>query len=298
MKYADLTIGSINQHFGTKVPALIQGPIDRYESLADQLFSEHVFDYRRFTFGAQRMLWGYIKKLVNADRIAVIVNEVLGYYSEKGYVGFIVLFAMALCSFQIYADFSGSMDIVIELSEIFGISLTENFRRPFLPPVLLNTGGSGILPSVRGCGRTYSIHCHCPQRLTNWGGNARNILGDRLGKLIGPSIALFITFFLVGMWHGTGWKYVLYGLYVALLVSTRTLLENVYTKARTILKIDETQKSWYFFRACVHFFMTIGWYMVIAKDVPDLFNGLRTAFTHFNPWFFRRIILYAGAGQT
>lgn len=112
-------------------PALVQGPIDRYEDLADQLFAKHPFSYQRLCFGAQRMLWGYIKKLVIAERAAVIVNEILGYYAVKGYEGFTVFFGMVLYMFQLYADFSGGMDIVIGLSEIFGISMTENFQRPF-----------------------------------------------------------------------------------------------------------------------------------------------------------------------
>lgn len=77
------------------------------------------------------MLWGYIKKLVIAERASVIVNKVMGSYATNGYEGFVVFFGVALCMIQLYADFSGGMDIVIGLSEILGIRLTENFRRPF-----------------------------------------------------------------------------------------------------------------------------------------------------------------------
>ena len=194
---------------------------------------------------------------------------------------------MALYSFQVYADFSGGMDIVIGLSEIFGISLTENFRRPFFATSVAEYWRRWHI-TLGAWMRTYVFYpLSLSPAFRKLGRKCRNIIGDRFGKLISPSIALFITFFLVGMWHGVGWKYVLYSLYVALFVSTKTLLETVYTKGRTILKINETQKSWHFFQSLRTFFiMTIGWYMVIANDVPDLFNGLRAAFTHFNPWVF------------
>ena len=73
-------------------PALVQGPLDRYEDLAEQLYAEHVFDYKRVCFGAQRMLWGYIKKLVIADRALVVVNTIMGSYADKGYDGFMIFF--------------------------------------------------------------------------------------------------------------------------------------------------------------------------------------------------------------
>ena len=113
-------------------PQIVQGPISRYGQLAHQLYEAHSFDYARVRSAIMRIMWGFFKKLVIADRIAVIVNEVFGNYSTKGYTGFIVFTGALLYSIQIYADFSAGMDITIGLSEMLGITHTENFRQPFM----------------------------------------------------------------------------------------------------------------------------------------------------------------------
>lgn len=268
-------------------PALLQGPIDRYEDLADQLVAEHSFEYRRFTFGLQRMLWGYIKKLVIAERITVIVNAVVGSYVQEGYVGFIMLAAMALYGFEIYADFSGGIDVVCGLSEIFGISMTENFRRPFFAASVAEYWQRWHI-TLGAWMRTYVFYpLSLSPTFNKLGKKCRKTFGDRFGKLIAPSIASFITFFLVGMWHGVGWNYVMYALYNAFFVSTGTLFENVYAKGRAIFKINEEWKLWRLFQMVRTFFIVmISRYMGLAKDVEDILLGLRAAFTHFNPGVF------------
>lgn len=268
-------------------PALVQGPIDRYEDLAEQLYAEHNFDYQRLAFGAQRMLWGYIKKLVIADRAAIIVKEVVGSYSSKGYVGFTVFFAVALYAFQIYADFSGGMDIVNGLSEIFGISLTENFGRPFFSTSVSEYWRRWHI-TLGVWMRTYVFYPLSLSPMFNkLGKKCRKTFGDKYGKLIAPSLASFITFFLIGMWHGVGWKYVLYGLYQAFFVATGTLFENLYAKGRALFKVKEDSKAWHIFRVLRTFFViTMSRYVGLAKNVPDIFGLFKATFTHFNPWVF------------
>ena len=118
--------------FTSWFPQLVQGPIGRHDALAQQLTQGHDFNWRRAKSGALRMLWGYFKKLVIADRIAMIVAPIFADFAVEGYFGTYIWVAVLLYSFQIYADFSGGMDIVIGMSEIFGIRMTENFRRPML----------------------------------------------------------------------------------------------------------------------------------------------------------------------
>ena len=90
-------------------PQIIQGPIARYDRLANQLYEGHKFDYRNFTFGMQLILWGFFKKLIIADRVAVLVNQVFDNYTD--YAGGVVFVALLFYTIQIYADFSGGIDI-------------------------------------------------------------------------------------------------------------------------------------------------------------------------------------------
>ena len=110
-------------------PQLVQGPISRYGDLADQLYAPHAFDGRVVSSGLWRILWGYFKKLVIADRVLVAMNTLLDDPAE--YRGAYVLLLILLYSVQIYADFTGGIDITIGIAETLGIRLTENFEHPF-----------------------------------------------------------------------------------------------------------------------------------------------------------------------
>lgn len=268
-------------------PTLIQGPIDRYEDLADQLYAEHTFDYQRLAFGVQRMLWGYIKKLVIAERIAVIVYATTGAYAENGYVGFTVFLGMTIFAFQLYADFSGGMDIVMGLSEIFGIFPTENFRRPFFATSYGEFWQRWHI-TLGAWMRTYVFYpLSLSPAFNRLGKTCRKVFGDKYGKLIPPSLTTFITFFLIGMWHGAGWRYVLYSLYQALLVSTGTLLVDVYDKGKALFRINEPSKIWHVFQMLRTFFLvTATRYLTLAKDLSDIKGLLKATFTCFNPWVF------------
>jgi len=110
-------------------PKILQGPISRHKELAPQMFEGHSFDYTRFCFGVQRMLWGYFKKLVIADRLAIFVNTVFGSVANE--TGAHLLVAAVFFVVQSYCDFSGCMDIALGFSECLGLKLAENFNHPF-----------------------------------------------------------------------------------------------------------------------------------------------------------------------
>ena len=108
---------------------IIQGPFSRFDSLGKTLFAEHRFSYDRLCQGASRILWGFFKKLIIADKLAISVNEIFTNY--QSYYGIHILFVMFLYGIQLYADFSGYIDIVSSISMILGIDLAQNFRQPY-----------------------------------------------------------------------------------------------------------------------------------------------------------------------
>ncbi len=110
-------------------PQLVQGPISRFDDLSQTLFAEHSFDGRNVSFGLQRILWGFFKKLVVADRILVAVKTIT--QDPGNYQGIFVLVGMVFYAIQLYADFTGGIDITIGIAQVFGIRLQENFQRPF-----------------------------------------------------------------------------------------------------------------------------------------------------------------------
>ena len=108
----------------------MQGPIGRFDKLAPQFFAPHKFDLTRIEYGLQRIFWGFFKKLILADRTAGYVNNVF-VNNYQAFNGFYVIVAVLMYCVELYADFSGGMDIVIGTAEMFGITMDENFKRPF-----------------------------------------------------------------------------------------------------------------------------------------------------------------------
>ena len=109
-------------------PQIVQGPISRFEQLGNQLFNSKPFSYDNLREGIQLAMWGYLKKLVIADRAAIVVNQVFNHYTD--YDGGIILLGVIFYCIQLYCDFSGGIDISRAVAKMFGIDLVENFKRP------------------------------------------------------------------------------------------------------------------------------------------------------------------------
>lgn len=172
-------------------PALIQGPIIRYNKIKDSLFTVHHFKKEKAIDGLTRILWGCFKKLVIANRIMLITNFVV----NENLKGLSILLALLLYGIQIYADFSGGIDVVIGIAKIWQIDLEENFDTPYLTKSLT----------------TFWRKWH--MSLTNWFRDYVYIpLGGNRCSKIHNMLNIIIVFLLSGLWHGTSLNYLLWGL--------------------------------------------------------------------------------------
>lgn len=197
-------------------PQLIQGPISRFGDLSEQLVGGHSFESKNLIFGLQRMLWGYFKKLVVADRMLIAVRELTGKPEE--YRGVFVILLILFYSIEIYADFTGGIDITLGVAEALGIRLTENFRRPFFSKSTKEywrrwhiTMGTWFTDYV-----FYPLSVSKPmQRLSK---RSRKLLGQQAGKRVPVYLATILTWFLTGLWHGAGWNFIVWGLLNCLVI--------------------------------------------------------------------------------
>ncbi len=115
--------------FSIYFPQLLMGPIVRNNDTKKQFFSEEQVPFSYIRFGVIRILWGILKKVVVADRIAIVVNTIFENYTV--YPSSSIVLGVILFGLQLYIDFSAAMDIVLGISQCFGIKLPENFRNPF-----------------------------------------------------------------------------------------------------------------------------------------------------------------------
>ena len=269
--------------FVSYFPQMIQGPIGRYDKLAHQLTAEHKWDDLQLREGFLRMLWGFFKKIVIAERLAIIVSEV--FTNHREYSGFVIFGGVFLYGLQIYADFSGGMDIIIGASQILGVKMSENFRQPFFAGSVSEfwqrwhmTLGAWMKDYI-----FYSI------TFSGWFASLqkrlRRSLGRYYGKIVPTCIASFIVFTIVGIWHGANWKYLVYGFYHAVFVFSDTLLERVFERQRQFFHVNVKAFGWKMFRILrTILIVTFGRYLSRAESVRHAFAMYRETFRSFNPW--------------
>lgn len=263
--------------FITYFPSIIQGPVNLYKKTAAQFKQPHKPDADRIIMGMQRSLWGYFKKVVIADRIGILVMAIL---KDEAAGGFLLFWTMVLYSFQIYADFSGGIDVIMGLSEILDIHLTENFRAPLVSRSVTEYWQRWHI----SLGDFMEKYLYYPIVLNRSVMKfSKKLPGKYLKKVFSATLASVVVFVLVGVWHGTGWNYVVYGCYQAFFVSTAVLLGPWYKKLRTGLHINENALSWKLFQALRTFLiLTFGRFFIRAKDLPQAFSLMRRTFRGFS----------------
>ena len=173
-------------------PQIVQGPIADFKQLLPQFLRAHSFDYDRVVLSLQLILWGMFKKMIIADRAGIMVDTV---YNQIGsYQGFHLYITAIFYSVQIYADFSGFVDIARGVAGVFGIDMRQNFDHPY------------FAGSVRDFWRKWHIS------LSAW---LRDYIyiplgGNRRGK--GRKyLHVMLTFLVSGIWHGFGLNFLLWG---------------------------------------------------------------------------------------
>lgn len=176
-------------------PQLVAGPIERSGNLLNQIQGipdRKCWDYDRITSGMIYMLWGVFIKLVIADRLAVMVDQVFAAYSSYGM--FELFAGAAAFSFQIYGDFAGYSTIAFGAARILGFELTENFAAPYFSK------------SIKEFWHRWHI------TLSTWFRDYVYIPmgGSRRGRRR-KYLNLMLTFLASGIWHGAGWTFFVWG---------------------------------------------------------------------------------------
>lgn len=266
--------------FMSYFPQIVQGPIARYRQLAHQLYEPHDFDYDRFVRGVELILWGFIKKLIIADRIAIPVTMIFGDPSQYG--GTAVLLAGIGYGIQVYADFSGGMDIARGFSQIIGIDLELNFTQPYFSVSVENFWRRWHI-TLGAFMRDYVFYPLSLSKFFNAiGKKSRKLIGDFAGKKVAPFIAMFLVYFLVGFWHGAEWKYIVYGIWNGVFIAGSILLVDVYAKIKRFLHIHEDRFLWRLFQIIRTFLIiSFGRLFSRALNVSTAFSMIRSIFTRF-----------------
>ena len=267
-------------------PILASGPIVKYEDFGKEVGEGVKLSFDNISNGAARIAWGFMKKLVVADRIATFVNTV--YNNPYRYPGLFIWIANGLFIIQLYADFSGCIDIALGAGEMFGFRLPENFNLPFLSQTLEEfwrrwhiTLGGWLRDYV-----LYPILKSTPwQKIT---GFTKKKFGKKYGKKIPTWLGLMISWFLVGFWHGGGLNYIFgVGILFGIIIILGDALSPLLDKLNKTLRINTEAFSWKIFRVLrTWLFFGTGLSFFRAGSLMAGFRNLKLSVSVFNPWIF------------
>ena len=262
-------------------PQLLQGPIGRFDRLARQLYEQHSFDLLKAQYALQLMLWGFFKKLVLADRAAVVVNQVFQNYTQ--YSGVTNIVAVLMYSIQLYMDFSGGMDVVMGVAALFGVELDQNFKRPYFATSITDFWHRWHIT----LGTWMKDYIFYPVSLSKWMGKfgkwSKKAFGKKTGRVVPICVANIIVFLVVGIWHGAAWKYIAYGLYNGLIIAVSSLLAPLYQKGFEKFHINPKSGAWHVVQILRTFLLVnISWYFDMAVSLSAAFAMMKSTVTGFS----------------
>lgn len=252
-------------------PQLVAGPIERSTRLIPQFFEEIDFDYEEVTGGLKIMVWGLFKKVVIADRLAMLSDSVFN-DPQVFTSGFPFWLATYFFAFQIYCDFSGYSDIAIGAAQMMGINLMDNFNRPYF---------SKTIPEFW---RRWHIS------LSTWFRDYLYIpLGGKEVTLKQWHVNILLVFVVSGLWHGANWTFVVWGLFHGMLYLFYRGVNNYFGHLKDWVTNDVLLFCWKSLSVFICFqLVSISWIFFRANNIRDSFyilNHLFTDLTKYMPGF-------------
>lgn len=270
-------------------PQLIQGPISRFKALSSDLFAEHSFDRKQAAFGLQRMLYGYFKKLVIADRIMIALSTI--YSDPEIYTGTYVVAGIVFYMIDLYMDFSGGIDIVIGLSQMLGITLPENFKRPYFATSLKDYWHRWHI-SLCNWFKDYLFYpISTSPRLLAVSKKLKEAGHEGMARRLTVYIGNLTVWLVTGIWHGASWNFIIWGFLNGFFLILAQEMEPIYRSFYDRFPGLKKSSLWTLFRIVRTFFfvgtLCMFDYYASAGVVCKAFISI---FTHF-----KLSILYDGS---
>lgn len=262
-------------------PQIMEGPICRYGETAQQLWKCERTTYKNLTFGLQRLAYGFFKKMIIADRLNILISSIFDGYANLD--GGIIAIGMVLYTLQLYADFSGTMDVVIGIAEIFGVKLPENFKQPFFSKSISDFWTRWHI-TLGAWFRDYIFYpVSLAEKLKKLTSSARKKIGNYYGPLIASSIALFSVWICNGLWHGAAWSFIFYGMYHFSLILLGKITDPLFKKINKKLHINNEWKIYKLFQILrTTILVFVGELFFRANTLTDGFNMFGKMITNFS----------------
>lgn len=250
-------------------PSVAQGPFNRYRDFRQQFKSDPVsFDYVRFMHGIQRFLWGAIKKLVIIPRLNDISTFAYSDIVDKS--GITLLIGLIAYALYFYIDFSSYMDMMIGVSETFGIGIPENFRQPFFSTSISEFWRRWHI-TLGGWFKDYIMMPFIQSKAGRGLKDRFKKYGREAARNVPLVIGTLLVWVATGLWHGTGINYILWGMYYCIIIASSLILEQKYRAVKKKLKINDKVWGYKLFgiiRTC--FLVLIANLILVTEQLQDI----------------------------
>lgn len=278
-------------------PQLIQGPINRFDALAHQLYERHALKAENIRRGLVQVGYGALKKYAIANTLFVFVNLILDNINVNT-PGSLIVFGILLYAIYQYADFSGGIDMVLGFAKMFGIEMAPNFRQPYFSVSLGDfwrrwhiTLGAwmrdyifypfALLPGVKKWGKWLTTHC-----------------GRHIGRMLPACVANIIVFFVVGLWHGAESHFILWGLYNGLVIAASDLLTPLWDRMNEALHVNLEGRAHRVFCIVRTFIVVnIGWYFDRIVEFGDVITAFHNTLFNFDLGHFAPVFMMLTVNQ-
>lgn len=263
-------------------PQLIQGPINRYDLIKDDLYKPFHIHAPDFRIAVYMFLFGAVKKYAIADLLAPIVRSALN-NSSASYPGSFALLGAFAFAIQQYCDFSGGIDMSMGISLLFGVKMNENFRQPYFATSLAGFWRRWHI-TLGSFMRDYVFYPFVTTKPVSKMTKAiSKRFGNHAGRSITGGISNLLVFALVGLWHGPEKHFLAWGLYNGIIIAASDAMAPLFAKLNTLLHIPRDSKGMQVFRVIRTFMIVVfaGYFDVIGPVKVGISCFINT-FTHFD----------------
>lgn len=230
--------------------SIMQGPFNRYNDLMPQICAAErkKMTYIDFKFAVLKIVGGYIKKMCIADQLGLVTKEVFTNYNQ--YSGLGILFGVVCFAAQLYTDFSGYMDIIIGIGNLFGIRMPENFRQPFFSRNMSEFWQRWHITLGLWL-KDYIFYPILKSRaFKNLGKWLSSKVGKEASRKIPTYLGIFILWTSIGLWHGAGFNYVFgVGILQFTYIFLGEIFEPVSIRIKKLLHINDKKLYWHIFQS-------------------------------------------------
>ena len=262
-------------------PAIVQGPISRYDQLMPQLVNPNKFSFDRTRDGLVLVLFGLTKKMVIADRLAIFANYCFQNYADLQ--GVILYLGAIAYSLQLYADFSGCVDICRGVSRLFGVELMDNFRSPYSSRSINEFWGRWHI-SLSSWLKDY---IYIP------------LGGNRKGAFV-KYLNIFIVFLVSGLWHGAGLQFFAWGIMHAAFQIAGAITDPLRRKIKDRLDITKDSLVERVLQTLITFHLVaLAWIVFRSSGLGTAMEYIKNMFGEAQPWvLFDGSLFTHGVSQT